>query len=210
MERKSESAEERDSGAENPPEDIPEVYWVQSLSQLKAVADPLRIRILENLIEEPRTTKQVARLIGEKTTKLYHHVDALEKAGLIELRSTRQNRGTLEKYYRAVAKLFRAEPDLLSTGESTEEWASLGAQMLSATAEELRTSVADLEPGRRPMLIQAKVEAEQERIDELQQRLEALLKDFSDEQAALEKERDGKAPERANYRLALAFYPVKS
>ena len=84
-----------------------EIYTLKDLDQVKVLADPLRIRILEALLEE-RTTKQVADLLGEKPTKLYHHVDALEKVGLIALSRTRQNRGTVEKYYLAVARTFRA------------------------------------------------------------------------------------------------------
>ena len=74
-----------------------EVMILTELDQIKVLADPLRIRILEELGQE-RTTKQVADLIGEKPTKLYHHVEALERVGLIQLTRTRQNRGTLEKY----------------------------------------------------------------------------------------------------------------
>ena len=63
-------------------------------------------RLLEALVLEPRTTKQVAEALGEKPTKLYHHVDALEKVGLIRLIRTQRNRGTLEKYYQSVARSF--------------------------------------------------------------------------------------------------------
>ena len=51
--------------------------------QIKALANPLRQQILELMIEAPITTKQVADRLGEKPTKLYHHVDTLEAAGLI-------------------------------------------------------------------------------------------------------------------------------
>lgn len=85
-----------------------EAYTLQNLEQIKILADPLRIRVLEAFCQE-RTTKQVAELLGEKATKLYHHVEALERVGLIGLSRTRQNRGTVEKYYLAVARTFRAD-----------------------------------------------------------------------------------------------------
>ena len=197
--------------SEEPAETIPEVFWIQNLKQLKALADPLRIRVLEGFVDQSRTTKQVASLLGEKTTKLYHHVDALEKAGLIELKETRPNRGTLEKYYRAVARMFRAEPDLLSSGESTkEEWAAMGADLLTAAAEELRSPSPDLKDGQRPMIIQAKVMASQVDVNDLQERLEEVIKTFADEQK--EKEESGALEdvEEVTYRLALALYPVDS
>ena len=37
---------------------------------------------MELFAEAPRTTKQVAELLGEPPTRLYHHVAALERAGL--------------------------------------------------------------------------------------------------------------------------------
>jgi DNA-binding transcriptional ArsR family regulator len=90
-----------------------DVYTLKTLDQVKVLADPLRVRILESLCEE-RTTKQVADFLGERPTKLYHHVDALEKAGVIRLTRTRQNRGTLEKYYLAIARAFRMDPQIFS------------------------------------------------------------------------------------------------
>ena len=94
------------------------VYKITSLEQIKVVADPLRLRILECFSREEQTTKQVAQKIGEKPTRLYHHVELLERVGLIRRTRTRQNRGTLEKYYLAVARCFEAGPGLFSGAES--------------------------------------------------------------------------------------------
>jgi DNA-binding transcriptional ArsR family regulator len=70
-----------------------------ALQELRALAHPLRLRMLELFAGEPRTTMQVAALMGEPPTRLYHHVNALERAGILKLRSKRQVRGTTEKYY---------------------------------------------------------------------------------------------------------------
>ena len=61
---------------------------------------------------EPRTTKQIATRLGEKPSKLYHHVDALARAGLLELKETRQNRGTVEKYFQSIATHFAVDSSL--------------------------------------------------------------------------------------------------
>lgn len=71
--------------------------------ELRALAHPLRLRLLEMFAGEPRTTMQVAALMGEPPTRLYHHVNALHKAGILRLERTRKVRGTTEKYF-AVAK----------------------------------------------------------------------------------------------------------
>ena len=73
-----------------------------SLRQVRALADPLRMRVLECLTEEVLTTKQVADRLRLPPTRLYHHVGVLEKAGLIQLVRTQRKRGTIEKYYKAV------------------------------------------------------------------------------------------------------------
>jgi DNA-binding transcriptional ArsR family regulator len=79
-----------------------------NLEQIRILANPLRLRILGALVLQPRTTKQVADLLGEKHTKLYHHVQALERAKVIRLTETRPKRGTIEKYYQATAAMFQA------------------------------------------------------------------------------------------------------
>jgi DNA-binding transcriptional ArsR family regulator len=89
-------------------------YTVTELGQIRALADPLRLRILGELSGVPRTTKQVAERLGEKPTKLYHHVEALARVGLIRLTGTRPNRGTVERYYQAVAAMFQVAASALS------------------------------------------------------------------------------------------------
>src|ERR1041385_1212538 len=74
------------------------------VADLRALAHPLRLRIMELFAEMPRTTKQVAELLNQPPTRLYHHVAALERAGLLELRETRKNRGATEKWCGTPAK----------------------------------------------------------------------------------------------------------
>jgi DNA-binding transcriptional ArsR family regulator len=64
--------------------------------------------MMELFSEQPRTTKQVADLLGQPPTRLYHHVAALERAGLLVLQEARQNRGAVEKYYAGLTKQYQA------------------------------------------------------------------------------------------------------
>src|SRR2546423_14481782 len=80
----------------------------RTVADLRALAHPLRLRMMELFAESPRTTKQVAVILGQPPTKLYHHVAALERAGLLVLKETRQNRGAVEKWYEAVSRLMGA------------------------------------------------------------------------------------------------------
>ena len=63
---------------------------------------------MELFAESPKTTKQVAELLDQPPTRLYHHVAALERAGLLVLTERRQNRGAVEKWYTSVAQQIRA------------------------------------------------------------------------------------------------------
>src|SRR5262245_11441664 len=107
-----------------------------NLEQMKVLADPRRIRILEALGSEERTTKQVAEILGEPPTRLYHHVAALARVGLIRLARTRQRRGALEKYYVAVAKAFSADPKLFASHrgpQAAEAAGTLATRFLDLT-----------------------------------------------------------------------------
>src|SRR5215510_5963461 len=119
---------------------------LSDLEQVKVLADPLRLRILEQLCLAERTTKQVAQRLGEKPTKLYHHVEALERVGLIRLARTRQNRGTIEKYYLAVARQFQADSRIFSTDAGSaakgDALQTVITSLLDRTADEMRSLIA--------------------------------------------------------------------
>jgi DNA-binding transcriptional ArsR family regulator len=80
----------------------------RATQELRALAHPLRLRLLEEFAGEARTTMQVAAALGEPPTRLYHHVNALERAGILKLARTRQVRGTTEKYFEVARKSFGA------------------------------------------------------------------------------------------------------
>ena len=114
---------------------------IVDLAQIRALADPLRLRMLGAMIDQPRTTKQVAELLGEKPTKLYHHVEALERVGLVRLVDTRPKRGTVEKYYQSVATLFQVGPSVFAPGAESATRSKRRA-MLMAVVDTMREEVA--------------------------------------------------------------------
>jgi DNA-binding transcriptional ArsR family regulator len=78
----------------------------RATQELRALAHPLRLRLVEEFAGGARTTMQVAAAMGEPPTRLYHHVNALERVGILKLARTRQVRGTTEKYYEVAKKTF--------------------------------------------------------------------------------------------------------
>jgi hypothetical protein len=179
---------------------------------VRVLADPFRLKLLGAFGDRPRTTKQVAQRLGEKPTKLYHHVEALERVGLLVLKETRPNRGTLEKYYQAVATRFRIGGALFSTGETpdpmADETAAMLMSILDTTRAELAETLSRTAGGAKSgsataaMVARMLLRGEPARIERFRSRLTALLEQFKAESAGVE--RDKTAP----YALTLAFYPL--
>lgn len=86
-------------------------------AQLKAFADPIRIRVLHLLSDREATNQQLAKALGESQAKVLHHVRVLLETGLIVLVAERIKGGNVEKYYRATSRLYgiRAKPAEEST-----------------------------------------------------------------------------------------------
>ncbi|HKC40659.1 MAG TPA: winged helix-turn-helix domain-containing protein, partial [Gemmatimonadales bacterium] len=76
----------------------------RNVADLRALAHPLRLRMMELFAEAPKTTKQVADILGQPPTRLYHHVAALERSGLLVLKEKRKNRGAVEKWYVGISQ----------------------------------------------------------------------------------------------------------
>jgi DNA-binding transcriptional ArsR family regulator len=111
---------------------------IRRLDQVRALSDPLRLRIVELLAEEERTVMHIARLLRRKPTSLYHHVRVLEAAGLLrEVRSQRK-RGTIERYYRAAHAELRIDPRVFGGGRATRARRDVATGVLEAAALDLR------------------------------------------------------------------------
>jgi DNA-binding transcriptional ArsR family regulator len=101
----------------------------------KALSHPLRQRILEQLSAGGEASpSQLARYLEEPVANVAYHVRILLKLDCVELVRTRQRRGALEHYYRAIA-----HPWL-----DADQWARLPASFRRQTlARSLRDIVSD-------------------------------------------------------------------
>lgn len=115
-------------------------------AELRAFAHPLRLRIWEMFAEGPRTTMQVAEILGEPPTRLYHHVNALKRAGLLKLRETRPIRGTVENYLEAVRpdSLFQAAEEVESNPAMRQSARAAANAVLEQARHDLLRSLSDL------------------------------------------------------------------
>lgn len=104
-----------------------ETYEINTLEQLRAVADPLRIQIIDLLISRPMTVTQLGEALGLAPAKIHYHVRELEKFGLLRLVEKREKGGVLEKYYQPIARDFSVSKDLFLTAPPDDSLAALGA-----------------------------------------------------------------------------------
>lgn len=82
----------------------------------KVFAHPLRVKLLQLLIESVDSPNGLAAKLDEPLATVAYHVRELAKYECIELVDTKQRRGATEHFYRAVSR-----PDI-----RTAEWESLG------------------------------------------------------------------------------------
>ena len=98
---------------------------------VKALAHPLRIRILAMLADRSASPVQLAGKLDATLGTVAYHVRTLHSLGLVELVDTRQRRGATEHYYRA-----HGHPRF-----SDAAWAGLAAvdkqRMLSAMLQQV-------------------------------------------------------------------------
>jgi DNA-binding transcriptional ArsR family regulator len=86
---------------------VAEQAAITTVDQLKALADPTRLAILEALMTAGpaalpvMSVKELAAALREPQTKLYRHVRVLESAGLIRVAATRMVSGIAEQRYQA-------------------------------------------------------------------------------------------------------------
>lgn len=178
------------------------------LEQMRALSHPLRVRLLELFGECPRTTKQAAEALGEPTTKLYHHVAALERAGLVRLRETRQNRGTTEKYFEVTQSQFLAKTDdaALLRDEATQ--AAIGVVLFDQAREELVRALSSSPRPGTVVAVRGILRLSRNEAKRLRKELVALVKRASEPGASDAISRTKRRTQRRRYTLTIALLPA--
>jgi DNA-binding transcriptional ArsR family regulator len=187
---------------------VNDTLTLTTIEQMRALADPLRVRILEVLGEQPMTTMHAAKRLDERYTKLHHHFAVLEAAGLIEVVESRQNRGTVEKVYQPAARRFAIDRHLFAGGSDAEE-AREGVHSLlvgtleETTAEVERSFAAGLltsESATPSMITHRHLRLTRAQVEDLAARLQSWIADCAAQDAD---------PGPDTYGLTFALYPLE-
>jgi DNA-binding transcriptional ArsR family regulator len=77
----------------------------------KALAHPLRVRILTSLHQGVSSPNQLAQELGEPLGNVSYHVKTLLEFDCVELVKTEPRRGAVEHFYRATERAFISDSD---------------------------------------------------------------------------------------------------
>jgi DNA-binding transcriptional ArsR family regulator len=139
----------------------------------RALADPLRIRLLECLWGRPQSAKELAAWAGLPPDRLYYHLAQLEQAGLIEIAEYRRLPGG------KVERVYRPTPLEPPGDEATPlEVAEFYGAMLEATRADITAASVAREAGQRReiTLLRATVRVSETELITLRERLLDLVR----------------------------------
>ncbi|AWB46856.1 ArsR family transcriptional regulator [Paenibacillus sp. CAA11] len=114
------------------------VYIIRTHEQLKALSDPLRTKILMNLVKGPYTGQQLAEQMGITRNNIYFHLKELEKHGVIQVVKREEKNGIMQKYYRAVSGRFIPEEHLLPSLDLVETSRQVFMETVQLTREKIQ------------------------------------------------------------------------
>lgn len=138
--------------------------------ELKALAHPLRLRILRLCLHEALTNKQIADELGKDPATTLHHVRMLVATGFLAAQQVRSgNRGALEKPYLATRKSWTMR---VSKPEDK-------VQEMSAMVDALRDELTAAGPDAMVEGARLGVKLSPKRAKSFERRLRALIADLA-------------------------------
>ncbi|GHO47012.1 ArsR/SmtB family transcription factor [Ktedonospora formicarum] len=162
-----------------------DVLVLETPEQIRALAHPLRQRVLGLLTNAPYTNKQLAEMLQISPPRMHFHVRELQSAGMIEIVSQKPKGGVIEKYYRAVARVVRLAPETKETARDQE----LVESTLEALRQEyIRASAYFQEPIPGTKFTHELVRLSEDRLARIQELLDAVGREIY--QALEDPERD--------------------
>jgi hypothetical protein len=185
------------------------------LEALKTIADPFRTQIMEVLTPEPLTVNQVAEKLGVTASKLYYHINLLERDGFITVVDTTLHGNLIEKHYWITAYDFDLDKDLcnfsVETSEGKDQLITLLLANVETTRDDLRRSLEarhyqiqqGAEPHPRTVFDYREIfNIPDEKAEAFHQRLRGLVQEFMEETKDIKKSK-----ETHPWAISIVMYP---
>lgn len=188
------------------------VMMVEDLETLKILADPMRNQILEILAPEKLTINQMAKKLGLSPSKLYYHINLLEKYGLIQEVDSIVKANIIEKVYWISAYECKMDDSLcnFSTPEGQESTMTAMVTPIDSTREDMMRSLearasalnqgAEEHP-REVVIFRELRKMDDQEADAFAERIKEVLEDFESFEG------DGESEDIHVRALTVAFYP---
>ncbi len=169
---------------------LPESLELDTLEQFHVLMSPQRLRLVE-LLDEPRSAKDVAEELRVPVTRLYFHLNALLDHGLIRVVEERPKGALVERVFQVAGRVMRPSEAFLERygAEGLVEVTALAFRHAeSRFVAAVRDGHVGLErdhPERRASIGLSAMHLTPERLSELVERVEALQAEFTDEEGEL-------------------------
>ena len=128
----------------------------------KALAHPLRVRILTSLQKGISSPNQLAQELGEPLGNVSYHVKTLLEYDCVELVKTEPRRGAVEHFYRATERAFFSDADWAKIPSSARKGISgvilqsIGEDVTKAMTAGTIDARTDTHISRSPLLLDEK------------------------------------------------------
>ena len=157
--------------------------WVQDVDTIKVVADARRLKILE-LMQEPTTVKIISTELEIPASKLYYHVNMLEKHNLIQVVDHNIDSGIVEKIYQVTARQLKIVNPLLRSDLPDDTADALFTTMLDDTQRDFRQAYVERNkdeqlPPRHPFLSKKAFRLTDEQLTFLHAKLVSLIEEVT-------------------------------
>jgi DNA-binding transcriptional ArsR family regulator len=173
---------------------------------VKALAHPLRFRILIALNQDAASPKQLAQDLGESLGNVSYHVRYLFDRGAVELIDTKQRRGAIEHFYRATQRPW-FDADNWSSVPLSSRRSIIGATLAEISTRVSEAAGADGFDDTQANVTSAPLEIDEQGMTEVTAILDRALEEILDVQArAAARRSEGQEAEPRSTHLVLMHF----
>jgi DNA-binding transcriptional ArsR family regulator len=141
-----------------------------TLEEVRALAHPLRLRIIRLTYDRSLTNKELASELGENPATVLHHVRTLLRTGFLEPDRERPGpRGTVEKPYRSTGKSWNLDVDTEATAN----------QVARASIDAFLAEISRVSDSERLSTTRAPMRLTEERRREFEQKVMDLMDEYA-------------------------------
>ena len=119
-----------------------EIFWLETAEHFDVLSDTTRLEIIE-LLMKPRSVRELADEMDVPRTRLYHHMNLLEDAGMIRVVETRPSGAQMERIYQVAAYSFQPSRQYLETADPRQQAHAVLTSIFAATEADFIRSVAE-------------------------------------------------------------------